>query len=75
MVQNNPSKSISHPWVYSSGRWERIHCDFAGPFAGSMFLICVDAYSKWPEVFEVKSTTSDFKHITLLNSMNQTDVK
>ena len=24
--------------------------DFAGPFQGAMFLVGIDAYSKWPEV-------------------------
>ena len=28
--------------------------DFAGPFQGSMFLVAVDAHSKWPEVFVMK---------------------
>ena len=32
--------------------------DFAGPFLGHMFLIVVDAYSKWPEVIRMKSTTA-----------------
>ena len=30
---------------------------FAGPFQGAMFLIEVDAYSKWPEAIVMKSTT------------------
>ena len=37
---------------------ERIHVDFAGPMEGSMFMIVVDAYSKWPEVVQMKTTTS-----------------
>ena len=32
--------------------------DFAGPFAGKMFLIVVDAHSKWPEVHIMSSTTA-----------------
>ncbi len=38
--------------------WKRIHIDFAGPFLGKMFLIIVDAHSKWPEVVTMASTTS-----------------
>ena len=38
--------------------WLRVHIDFAGPFLGKLFLICVDAHSKWPEVFMISSTTS-----------------
>ena len=37
--------------------WERIHVDFAGPYLGKMFLITVDAYSKWIEV-DVTSTAT-----------------
>ena len=32
--------------------------DYAGPFLGKIFLIVVDAHSKWPEVLIMKSTTS-----------------
>ena len=30
--------------------------DFAGPFLNKMFLIVVDAHSKWPEVIQMTST-------------------
>ncbi len=30
--------------------WSRIHIDFAGPMDGKMFLVVIDAYSKWIEV-------------------------
>ena len=32
--------------------------DFAGPFLNRMFLIVVDAHSKWPEVIPMSSTTA-----------------
>ena len=32
--------------------------DLAVSFQGSMFLIAVDAHSKWPEVFVMKETTA-----------------
>ena len=38
--------------------WQRIHIDYAGPFLGQMFLIVVDAHSKWPEVVGTKSSNS-----------------
>ena len=38
--------------------WQHIHVDFASPFLGKMFLLIVDAHSKWPEVYEMPSTTS-----------------
>ena len=35
-----------------------VHVDYAGPLDGLMFLIVVDAYSKWMEVIPVKNSTS-----------------
>ena len=32
--------------------------DFAGPVAGRMLFIAVDAHSKWPEVCVMNSTTA-----------------
>ena len=56
--QNMPQAAPLHPWEWPSGPWQRIHIDYAGPFLGSMFLVVVDAHSKWPESFVMKSTTS-----------------
>ncbi|XP_062539247.1 uncharacterized protein K02A2.6-like [Armigeres subalbatus] len=53
-----PPKFSSHHWEYPSGPWERIHVDYAGPVAGAMLLIVVDAFSKWVEVKVTTSTTS-----------------
>ena len=58
-VKNSPPTAPLYPWSWPSKPWERIHVDFAGPFQGSTFLIVVDAYSKWPEVFRMSSTTAD----------------
>jgi hypothetical protein len=33
--------------------------DFAGPCMGRMFLLMVDAHSKWPEVIPMKTTTAE----------------
>ena len=53
-----PIKNILSPWPEPSHAWERIHIDFAGPMENAMFLIVVDAYSKWPEVIQMKTITS-----------------
>lgn len=47
---NTPAKAPLHPWEWPEEPWKRIHLDFAGPFMGKMFLIIVDAHSKWLEV-------------------------
>ena len=64
----DPSSAPLHPWLWPSCPWQRIHLDFAGPFLGSMFLICIDAHSKWPEVLEMKSTSAQ-KTITHLRNV------
>ena len=57
-VQKSPESAMLHPWIWPSNPWVRIHLDFAGPFQGKMFLIAVDAFSKWPEIVEMTSTTA-----------------
>ncbi|XP_059051281.1 uncharacterized protein K02A2.6-like [Achroia grisella] len=48
----------THEWITPSRPWSRIHIDFAGPYHNKYFLIIVDAYSRWPEVFMVYNTTT-----------------
>ena len=39
--------------------WERLHMDFLGPYTtGKTLLVVTDAYSKFPEVEIMKSTTT-----------------
>ncbi|PIO60823.1 integrase core domain protein [Teladorsagia circumcincta] len=57
-VAKTPVKTELFSWPKEEKLWSRIHVDFAGPINGKMFLIIVDAYSKWPEVIEMSSTTS-----------------
>ena len=56
--QNNPNKAGVHPWEVPSKPWERIHVDYAGPYLGKMFLVLVDVFSKWLDVFVVPSANS-----------------
>ncbi|XP_021353194.1 uncharacterized protein K02A2.6-like [Mizuhopecten yessoensis] len=58
-VKSAPPRAPLHPWEWPSTPWERIHIDFAGPFMDSMFLIVVDAHSKWPEVVPMRTTTAE----------------
>jgi len=57
-VRNAPVPAQLHPWLWPAKPWQWIHVDFARPFMGKMFLIVVDAHSKWPEVIEMSSTTA-----------------
>ena len=57
-LRPDPPKAIVHPWLYPTKPWSRIHVDFAGPVEGETYLIVVDAYSKFPEICKMRSTTS-----------------
>ena len=56
--QRMPTSAPLHPWIWPSQPWARVHLDFAGPFMNRNFLIAVDAFSKWPEIIEMTSTTA-----------------
>ena len=58
MYRNDPSQVVLHPWEWPKKPWTRLHADYAGPFLGKMFLIIIDAYSKWMEVHITNSATS-----------------
>ena len=53
------------PWPKADYLWSRIHVDYAGPLDGKYYLIVEDSFSKWPEVFRSKSSTTDFTIKTL----------
>ena len=57
-VRHNPPLGPIHPWHWPERPWSSIHIDFAGPFLSKMFLVVVDAHSKWLEVHIMSSTTS-----------------
>ncbi|XP_046744305.1 uncharacterized protein K02A2.6-like [Diprion similis] len=45
------------PWPWPNNPWSRIHTDFLGPFHGCMFLLILDAHTKWPEIINMKNNT------------------
>ena len=56
--QNMPHRAPIHPWEHASKQWTRIHVDYAGPFRGKMYLIIMDSYSKWLDVYPVSSANT-----------------
>ncbi|BHF57788.1 hypothetical protein SprV_0100073400 [Sparganum proliferum] len=48
-VVKMPPRQPLLPWQPPERPWSRLHIDFAGPLNGALYLILVDAYSKWPE--------------------------
>jgi hypothetical protein len=61
---NKPSKPENHPWIVPEKPWSRIHIDHAINFMGSNWLVVTDAYSKYPCIHQVSSTST--KATTLL---------
>lgn len=60
LSQPSPERALLSPWQPTAGPWSRIHIDFAGPIQGNHFLLIVDSYSKWIEVYRTKNATTNF---------------
>ncbi|KAK9679075.1 Reverse transcriptase (RNA-dependent DNA polymerase) [Popillia japonica] len=56
--RNNPPKITFNPWPLAIRPWSRLHLDFLGPIFNRKYLIIVDTYTKWIEVFELSSTNA-----------------
>ena len=56
--RKSPPEAPLHPWEWPHKPWVRLHLDCAGPFLGKMFLIVIDAHSKWIEGFPMSTSTS-----------------
>ena len=56
--RNNPPPAPVHPWEWAAKLWSRLHVDYAGPFMGKMFLLIVDAHTKWMDIHITNSSTS-----------------
>ncbi|KAL7853111.1 hypothetical protein SRHO_G00188960 [Serrasalmus rhombeus] len=69
--RNSPPVAPLHPWEVPDKPWRRIHIDYAGPWMGRMFLILVDAYSKWIDAYSVSSSTSAVTIECLRRSFSQ----
>ena len=53
-----PATKPLQPWSWPTCPWSRLHMDFAGPMDGRMFLVVVDANTKWLEVILMKTATA-----------------
>ena len=53
-----PPVAPMHPWKWPTRPWARLHLDFAGPLKGKMYLLIIDAHSKWIEAINTPSSTS-----------------
>ena len=67
--QRKPNKVTPHPWTPAAHTWDRIHIDFCGPVDKRMWLVIVDAYSKWIEVIDMGSNITSKKTIRMLQKI------
>ena len=57
--RRNQSPNVPiHPWEWPARPWDRVHIDFCGPLDGMMFLVVIDAHSKWVDIYPTKATTT-----------------
>lgn len=68
----DPIKVPLHQWELPAQPWQRIHVDFAGPFKNKMWFLVVDAFSKWPEIHSMETTTAEatIKHLRQIFAMH-----
>lgn len=72
-----PTKTCLSSWPTPLHAWYRVHIDFAGPMNGLWYFILVDAYSKYPEVFTMATTTTQVtvsklrEHISRFGNMEK----
>lgn len=58
--QPSPEKGPLISWTPTDSAWSWLHIDFAGPIRDFHFLLIIDSYSKWVEVFKTKNIMSSF---------------
>ena len=56
--QSTPPAAPLNPWSWPTRPYAWLHLEFAGPFLGWMFLILIDVYCKWIEVYDTSSAMS-----------------
>ena len=68
-IKSNPPKAPLHSWDEPKQNWDRIHCDYAGPYQDYFFLIVMDAKSRWAEVKITRSTPTSASTIEMLKDI------
>ncbi|XP_062527926.1 uncharacterized protein K02A2.6 isoform X1 [Bombyx mori] len=57
-LRPSPPRAALAPWPYPDAAFHRIHLDFFGPLNNKVYLIIVDAHSKWIECYDMNSNSS-----------------
>jgi len=50
----DPRSAPRHPWQFPERPWQRIYMDLAGPVHNKMWLVIMDAHSKWPGCSQIQ---------------------
>ena len=58
MIRPAPPTAPLQPWGWPAKPCSRLHLDYAGPFLNCMFLVIIDAHSKWIEAIPLPAATS-----------------
>ena len=58
LARDRPARATPHPWTPATQPWERIHIDYC-QFDSRDWLVIVDSFTKWVEVYKMNSTTSE----------------
>lgn len=53
-------------WPLSTRPMERIHIDIAGPVDNFYYFLIIDSFSKWPQIYQIKSISSN----CIINCLN-----
>lgn len=56
---NNPCRTPLKKWEWPTGPNHRLHIDFCGPIQNYMYLIITDAHSKWIDIKEMTTITTE----------------
>ncbi|XP_024877032.1 uncharacterized protein K02A2.6-like [Temnothorax curvispinosus] len=57
------------PWPWPANSWSRLHTDFLGPLFGQMYMIIIDAHSKWHEIVRMGSNMKAYKVIEIFKAL------
>lgn len=66
--RKKPQQTPLTTWPYPNKAWGRIHCDFA-ELHGKMYLVIVDAHTKWPEIINFNNNTKAYKLIEVFKDL------
>ena len=72
--QKAPAEAPLHPWEWPGKPWSRVHIDYAGPYKGHMYLVVIDAHSKWMDTTTSASTIVKLREIFATHVLPETIV-